>query len=151
VSTGDAGGVAAADPYDLERFVSAQDRGGTFEQALSELRAGRKTSHWMWFVFPQVAGLGQSPLSRTYAISGLAEAKAYLKHPVLGGRLRQAAGVVLAVPDSSAEQVFGGIDAQKLRSSMTLFLRASPGDDVFRQVLDRYFAGTADPATDQRL
>jgi uncharacterized protein (DUF1810 family) len=151
VTRGDAGQVAAADPYDLGRFVSAQDRGGIFQQAMSELRAGRKSSHWMWFVFPQVKGLGDSPVSRMYAISGLPEAKAYLEHPVLGPRLRQAADLVLAVPDRSAEQVFGGIDAQKLRSSMTLFLRASPDDDVFRAVLDRFFGGAADPATDQRL
>jgi uncharacterized protein (DUF1810 family) len=148
---GKADRVGPADPYDLGRFVTAQDRGGTFEQAMSELRAGRKSSHWMWFVFPQVSGLGHSPMSRTFAISGLAEAKAYLEHPVLGPRLRQAADLVLAVPDRSAEQVFGGIDAQKLHSSMTLFLRASPGDAVFRQVLDRFFGGAADGATDQRL
>jgi uncharacterized protein (DUF1810 family) len=151
MTRGDADPVGEADGYDLARFVAAQDRDGTFEQAMSELRAGRKSSHWMWFVFPQVKGLGHSPMSRAYAISGLAEAKAYLEHPVLGPRLRQAAELVLAVADRSAEQVFGGIDAQKLRSSTTLFLRASPDDDVFRQVLDRFFGGAADPATDQRL
>ena len=149
--TGEAGRPADADPYGLERFVSAQDDGGTFERALTELRAGRKASHWMWFVFPQVAGLGHSAMSRTYAITGLDEARAYFAHPVLGSRLKQAAEVVLEVPDRRAEQIFGGIDAQKLRSSMTLFLRACPGDDVFRRVLDRFFGGAADPATDQRL
>jgi uncharacterized protein (DUF1810 family) len=142
---------AAADPYRLERFVSAQDDGGTFDQAVSELRTGRKTSHWMWFVFPQVAGLGHSSLSRTYAISGLDEARAYLAHPVLGARLRQSAEAVLAVPDRTAEQVLGGIDAQKLRSSMTLFLRAAPGEDLFRRVLERFFDGVEDPATDRLL
>ena len=148
--TGD-DGRGAADPYRLQRFVSAQDDGGTFDQAMQELQSGRKTSHWMWFVFPQVAGLGHSSLSRTYAISGLDEAKAYLAHPVLGARLRQAAEVVLAVPERTAGQVFGGIDGQKLRSSMTLFLRAAPDDDLFRRVLDRFFDGIADTATDRLL
>lgn len=141
----------ASDVFGLERFASAQDDGDTFDRALSELQSGRKSSHWMWFVFPQVAGLGHSSLSRTYAISGLDEARAYLKHPVLGARLRQSAEVVLAVPDRTAEQVLGGIDAQKLRSSMTLFLRAAPDDHVFSRVLDRFFDGAADRATDQRL
>jgi len=149
--TGNTGHATAADPFRLQRFVSAQDDDGTFDQAMRELQAGRKTSHWMWFVFPQVAGLGHSPLSRTFAISGLDEAKAYLEHPVLGARLRQAAEVVLAIPERSADQVFGGIDAQKLRSSMTLFLRAVPGDDLFRRVLDRFFDGVADDATDRLL
>lgn len=147
----DAGRGAAPDVFGLERFVSAQDDGGTFDRAMSELRSGRKSSHWMWFVFPQVAGLGHRSLSRTYAISGLEEARAYLEHPVLGARLRLAAEVVLAVPDRTAEQVFGGIDAKKLRSSMTLFLRAAPDDDVFRRVLDRFFDGVADPTTDRLL
>lgn len=149
--TGGDANPGSADRYGLERFVSAQDNGGTFEQALSELRAGHKSSHWMWFVFPQVRGLGHSFPSRMYAISGLAEATAYLEHPLLGARLRQAAEVVLAIPGRTAEQVFGGIDAQKLRSSMTLFLRVAPDDDVFSRVLDRFFDGAADPATDQRL
>src|SRR6201994_4593576 len=109
------------DPYDLERFVAAQDSGSVFDTALAELRRGRKTSHWIWFVFPQIAGLGQSPTSRRYAISSLAEAQAYLAHPVLGPRLIECATVVRDLPGRSADEIFGGIDAIKLRSSMTLF------------------------------
>ena len=139
------------DPYDLERFVTAQNEGGTFDLALSELRNGRKTSHWMWFVFPQIAGLGQSPMSRRYAISSLAEAKAFLEHPILGPRLIESAAIVAHTEGRSAEQIFGSIDAQKLRSSMTLFLRAAPDEPVFSQVLEHYFDGQPDPATDQRL
>jgi uncharacterized protein (DUF1810 family) len=140
-----------ADPYNLQRFVDAQDAGGTYEQAIAELRRGRKTSHWMWFVFPQVAGLGQSPTSRTYAISSLAEARAYLAHPILGSRLLQCAALVCDAQGRSAEQIFGGIDALKLRSSMTLFRHADPTAQVFRQVLDHFFGGMPDSETEQRL
>ena len=136
---------------DLERFVTAQDDGGTYDAALAELRAGRKRSHWMWFVFPQIAGLGLSATSQRYAISGLEEARAYLAHPVLGPRLREVAAVVAGLPGHDAAAVFGSVDAQKLRSSMTLFARAAPGEPVFRQVLDRYFAGAEDEATTSRL
>src|SRR5689334_17279176 len=108
-----------SDTHDLERFVQAQDRGGTFDAALSELRRGRKTSHWMWFVFPQIAGLGRSPTARAYAISSLDEARAYLAHPVLGPRLVQSAEVLAGLQDRSARDIFGDIDAMKLRSSMT--------------------------------
>jgi uncharacterized protein (DUF1810 family) len=139
------------DPYNLQRFVAAQDAGGTYARAVEELRRGRKTSHWMWFVFPQIAGLGHSQMSRVYAISSLDEASAYLQHPVLGPRLRECAAIVAGLAAGSAEDVFGWIDAQKLRSSMTLFLRADPEDSVFRRVLDNYFDGRPDPATDQRL
>ena len=139
------------DPYDLRRFVAAQDAGRSYDQATAELRRGRKTSHWMWFVFPQITGLGQSPVSRMYAISGLAEAQAYLAHPVLGPRLVDCAAIVDGLSGRTAEQIFGGIDALKLRSSMTLFLRAAPDEPVFRQVLDQYFGGKADPATEQRI
>lgn len=139
------------DPYDLERFVTAQDEGGTYDRALAELKRGRKTSHWMWFVFPQLAGLGQSPTSRRYAITSLEEAQAYAAHPVLGPRLLECSAVVAATEAGSAEQVFGGIDAQKLHSSMTLFLRALPDEPVFGQVLDRFFDGAPDAATDVRL
>jgi uncharacterized protein (DUF1810 family) len=139
------------DPYDLERFVAAQDAGGTYDRAAAELRAGRKASHWMWFVFPQIAGLGYSPASRTYAISSLDEARAYLAHPVLGPRLIECAAILTRVPGRTAEQVFGEVDALKLCSSMTLFMHAAPGEPVFRQVLDRYFGGVADPATEQRI
>lgn len=137
--------------YDLERFVLAQNTGDTYPRALDELRGGRKESHWMWFVFPQIAGLGQSPTSRKYAISSLQEAQAYLAHPVLGTRLRECAGTVADLPGRDAVQVFGGIDARKLQSSMTLFLRANPEEPVFRQVLDHYFEGRPDPATDRLL
>jgi uncharacterized protein (DUF1810 family) len=139
------------DPYDLQRFVAAQDAGRSYDQAAAELRRGRKTSHWMWFVFPQVAGLGRSPVAQLYAISGLAEAQAYLAHPVLGPRLVECAAIVAGLSARTAEQVFGGIDALKLRSSMTLFLRAAPDQQAFRQVLDQYFGGEPDPATDHRL
>ena len=138
-------------PYDLQRFVAAQEAGRSYDQATAELRRGRKTSHWMWFVFPQITGLGQSPVSRIYAISGLAEAKAYLAHPVLGPRLVECAAIVSSLSGRTAEQIFGGIDALKLRSSMTLFLRAAPDEPVFRQVLDQYFGGKPDPATEQRI
>lgn len=140
-----------AEAFDLERFVAAQDNGGTYDGALAELRRGRKESHWMWFVFPQVAGLGRSPTARHYAIGSLAEARAYLAHPVLGPRLRECSAALLDVPGRSAVQILGGIDAQKLRSSMTLFHRADPDAEVFRQVLEKYYDGEADPATDSRL
>ncbi len=139
-----------SDGYDLARFVDAQDSGRTYEQALAELRAGRKTSHWMWFVFPQIAGLGHSGMAQRYAIGSLDEARAYLGHPVLGPRLVECAGAVAQHGDRSAEQIFGGIDAIKLRSSMTLFARADPDERVFAQVLELFFAAP-DPATEQRL
>ena len=139
------------DPYDLGRFVAAQDAGGTFQRAVAELRAGRKTSHWMWFVFPQIAGLGRSPAAVRFAIGSLGEAGAYLEHPVLDPRLAECAGIVLGVTGRTAEQIFGGIDAMKLRSSMTLFQRARPADPLFGQVLERYFGGQPDPATDRLL
>nr|WP_217500917.1 DUF1810 domain-containing protein [Arthrobacter sp. C9C5] len=139
------------DPFDLSRFVEAQDSAGTYQGALSELRAGSKHGHWMWFIFPQIAGLGQSPTSRKYAISSLDEARAYLHHPVLGARLLDCARAVLAVDGRSAEQIFGGIDARKLHSSSTLFLRAGPDEPVFQQLLDKYFGGVPDQATDRIL
>jgi uncharacterized protein (DUF1810 family) len=140
-----------SDPYDLQRFVDAQDRGGTYDGALAELRDGRKTSHWMWFVFPQIAGLGSSPMAQRYAISSLDEARAYLAHPVLGDRLRESARALTGLDTRSPDEVLGGIDAMKLRSSMTLFMRAAPDDPLFAQVLDQYFGGAADDATDARL
>jgi uncharacterized protein (DUF1810 family) len=139
------------DPFKLSRFVTAQDEHGTYDRALGELRAGRKTSHWMWFIFPQLDGLGMSSTSRFYAIRGLDEARAYFAHPVLGPRLVDSARIVAGVPDRSAEDVFGGIDARKLRSCMTLFHRAQPDEPVFGRVLARYFGGLADPATDRLL
>ena len=139
------------DPFDLERFVLAQEAGRTYQRALEELRNGEKQSHWMWFVFPQVAGLGQSPTSRKYAITSLAEAQAYLRHPLLGPRLVESANAVAAHTGLSAVRIFGGIDAQKLRSSMTLFLRAAPKEPAFQEVLNRYFDGSPDPTTDRLL
>jgi uncharacterized protein (DUF1810 family) len=140
-----------ADPFDLERFVAAQDAHATYDAAVAELRAGRKASHWMWFVFPQIAGLGMSQTSQLYAITSLAEATAYLDHPVLGPRLVLCAQILVGLGGDDAEWIFGDIDAQKLQSSMTLFLRAAPSVGVFAQVLDQYFNGIADPATDLLL
>jgi uncharacterized protein (DUF1810 family) len=120
-----------ADPYRLERFAQAQDAGGTYQRAVAELRAGRKVSHWMWFVFPQVAGLGFSAMSQRYAISGLTEARAYLNHPVLGPRLTECARIVAGTEDRTAGDIFGPVDAMKLRSSMTLFAAAAPEERVF--------------------
>jgi uncharacterized protein (DUF1810 family) len=137
------------DPHDLARFVAAQDEAGTYERALGELRGGRKRSHWMWFVFPQVAGLGRSPTAQRYAIASLEEARAYLAHPVLGARLREAAGALLEIHDRSATELLGEVDAVKLRSSMTLFARAAPEELLFQQVLDRYFEGRRDEATER--
>jgi uncharacterized protein (DUF1810 family) len=135
---------------DLGRFVAAQQ--DVYAGALAELRRGSKTGHWMWFVFPQVAGLGQSAMSRRYAIASLDEARAYLAHPVLGRRLRECADALLALgPADTAESVFGSIDARKLRSSMTLFARAAPDDARFRLVLARYFGGEFDALTDELL
>ena len=140
-----------SDPFELDRFVEAQDAGGTYGRALDELRHGHKRSHWMWFVFPQVAGLGRSATAQQFAVSGRDEAVAYLAHGVLGPRLRECAAAVAAAEASSAEQIFGGIDAVKLHSSMTLFHRAAPDEPLFAQVLDGYFGGAADDATDARL
>ncbi|MGY2745331.1 DUF1810 domain-containing protein [Pseudarthrobacter sp. O4] len=139
------------DPYDLERFITAQDEGGTYLQAVSELSGGFKRSHWMWFIFPQLAGLGHSPTARRYAISGLDEAKAYLRHPVLGPRLIGNAGAVAGIAGRTAGQIFGSTDERKLRSSMTLFLRADPKEPVFQRILDQYFEGLPDASTDQLL
>ena len=133
----------------LERFVEAQE--GVYPRALAELTAGSKASHWMWFVFPQIAGLGASPMAQRYAISGLDEARAYLRHPVLGPRLVAAATAALPHAKAGARRVFGSPDDLKFRSSMTLFAAADPAQPVFRQVLDAYFGGEADPATLQRL
>jgi uncharacterized protein (DUF1810 family) len=137
----------ADDPFELARFIDAQDEAGTYERAVAELRAGRKRSHWMWFVFPQLAGLGQSAMSRRYAISSLAEARAYVEHAVLGQRLVECTTVVATLAGTSAQDVFGAIDAVKLRSSMTLFARAASEDAPFRAVLVRYFDGAADVTT----
>lgn len=135
------------DPFDLARFRDAQDAGRTFDTALAELRGGQKRSHWMWFVFPQIAGLGQSPTAVHYAIASLDEARAYLADPVLGPRLHDAARAALEAPAASARALLGGIDAVKLRSAMTLFAHAAPEEALFRAVLDRWFDGEEDPET----
>ncbi|MBA2488885.1 MAG: DUF1810 domain-containing protein [Chloroflexi bacterium] len=135
--------------YDFDRYLVAQE--GVYDGVLVELRRGRKTGHWMWFIFPQVAGLGYSEMSRYFAIGSLDEARAYLAHPVLGARLRECAGVVLATTGRTAEEIFGSIDAKKLRSCMTLFHRAAPDEPAFAQVLDRRYEGVADDATDGLL
>ena len=138
-----------SDEHDLRRFVTAQE--GVYESALSELRAGRKTSHWMWFVFPQIAGLGRSATAQRYAIASLEEAEAYLAHPVLGPRLLECARTLTQLSGLSAEQIFGSVDAQKLKSSMTLFARAAPDEPLFRDVLARYFDGAEDQETLRRI
>jgi len=135
---------------DLERFVKAQDSAGTYQRAVAELRGGRKTTHWMWFIFPQLTGLGRSEMAQAYAISDLAEAQAYLAHPTLGPRLIECAEIVAAQQGRSAEQIFGGVDAIKLRSSMTLFAHAAPDQTIFQQVIDQYYDGQ-DPETERRL
>jgi uncharacterized protein (DUF1810 family) len=140
------------DPFNLRRFVEAQDDAAIYARALGELRDGRKRSHWIWFVFPQIAGLGSSPMSLAYAIRSLDEARAYLAHPTLGPRLHESCEALLANdPSLSAEQILGGIDAVKLRSSMTLFLRADPSESLYSAVLDRFFAGEVDPETDRLM
>jgi uncharacterized protein (DUF1810 family) len=132
------------DKYNLTRFVRAQDP--VYPRVVAELGAGRKASHWMWFAFPQLAGLGHSSMARQYAIASLDEARAYLAHPVLGARLRECAGLLLALPGSSAPAIFGGIDAMKLRSSMTLF-GAATAEPVFAEVLAKYYDGEPDAET----
>ncbi|HEX9116918.1 MAG TPA: DUF1810 domain-containing protein [Anaerolineae bacterium] len=134
-----------ADPFDLERFVSAQE--GVYGGALAELRSGRKRTHWMWFVFPQIDGLGHSPISKHYAIKNLAEARAYLDHPVLGPRLRECADAVLAVRGHSAAELFGYPDDLKLKSSMTLFAQVAERGSAFGRVLEKYFGGEQDANT----
>jgi uncharacterized protein (DUF1810 family) len=140
------------DPFNLQRFVEAQDDSAIYARALSELREGRKRSHWIWFVFPQVAGLGSSPMAQAYAIRSLDEARAFLGHPTLGPRLRESCEALLTNdPARGAEQILGGIDAIKVRSSMTLFARADPSELLCGEVLDRFYAGEVDPETERRL
>lgn len=136
---------------DLDRFVTAQHADGTYDRALSELRAGRKTSHWMWFVLPQLRGLGRSATARHFGLADRAEATAYAVHPVLGPRLQECATALLDLGEVSAESVLGPVDALKLRSSMTLFLRVDPDREVWAAVLERFFDGEPDPATDALL
>jgi uncharacterized protein (DUF1810 family) len=133
------------DPHNLLRFVQAQ--APVYQEVLAELREGHKRSHWMWFVFPQFAGLGHSPMAQRFAVASLDEARAYLAHPVLGARLRECARLVLAVQDRSIHYIFGSPDDLKFRSSMTLFNCAGPAEPVFQQCLQTYFAGHGDPQT----
>lgn len=137
------------DPFRLQRFVDAQ--AGVYEAALAELKAARKRTHWMWFVFPQVAGLGFSPMAQAYAISGLDEARAYLAHPMLGPRLLACTAAVNAAQGRSAHEIFGSPDDLKFRSSMTLFARAAPEEPAFRTALAKFFGGKEDPLTLERL
>ncbi|KQZ82054.1 calpastatin [Mesorhizobium sp. Root157] len=141
--------MGAGVSYDLDRFVRAQD--GVIAEVKSELRQGRKTSHWMWFVFPQIAGLGRSPMSQRFAIASLDEARAYLGHPVLGRRLKECVAILLDLEDSPAHGIFGSPDDMKLRSSLTLFSRAAPDEPLFDQALARFFDGEPDKATLERL
>lgn len=137
--------MSRQDPFDLQRFVEAQDP--VFDQVLGELQAGSKRSHWMWFVFPQVQGLGHSAMARRYAVSGVAEAQAYLRHDVLGPRLRESVEALLAHPDKSALQMLGHPDDLKLRSSLTLFAAIEPAGSVFHQALEQFFDGRPDEKT----
>lgn len=137
------------DPFDLRRFVRAQD--AVIDDVFQELRAGVKRSHWMWFVFPQIAGLGRSAMAQRYAISSLEEARAYLAHPVLGQRLRECCELVRAVEGHPIGEIFGAPDDLKFWSSMTLFAAADPSEAVFRACLQKYFAGRADPGTLSRI
>jgi uncharacterized protein (DUF1810 family) len=133
------------DPFNLERFLRAQD--SEFEDAISELRQGCKRGHWMWFIFPQLRGLGRSSSADYYGISSRAEAEAYLKHPILGRRLSECATLVNLVEGRSIEAIFGGIDSKKFRSSMTLFAGIGPDQEIFERALEKYFSGRADPLT----
>ena len=137
------------DPFNLQRFVDAQEP--VFEQVCAELRRGRKTTHWMWFVFPQIAGLGRSRLATEFAIASLDEAAAYLNHPILGPRLRECTRLVNLIEGSEIGQIFGQPDDMKFRSCMTLFADATEDNQVFRDAVQKYFAGEYDPATLERL
>jgi len=132
------------DPFDLARFLKAQ--ASTYREALAEIRSGHKRSHWMWFIFPQFTGLGHSPMAQLYAIGSIAEARAYLADPVLGARYRECVASLQALPATTAERVFGGIDAMKLKSSLTLFDQAGP-EPLFSEAIDRWFDGQRDNAT----
>jgi uncharacterized protein (DUF1810 family) len=137
------------DPYNLDRFVNAQNP--VYDQVCSELRNGRKTSHWMWFIFPQIRGLGSSEVSIKYSISSLEEARAYLAHAILGPRLRECTRLVNRIESLSAEDIFGSTDAMKFRSSITLFANATADNQVFMDALQKYFGGKFDPLTMERL
>jgi uncharacterized protein (DUF1810 family) len=142
-------GVDSGVRFDLERFVDAQ--AGVYERVCGELRAGRKQSHWIWFVFPQIRGLGSSEMAVRYAISSLEEAKAYLRHDVLGVRLRECAGILIGVQGRTVEEIFGYPDDLKFHSSMTLFAKAAEEEGVFQEALGKYFGGAMDGGTLERL
>jgi uncharacterized protein (DUF1810 family) len=137
-----------AQPEGLDRFIDAQR--AVYDDVVRELRTGRKLTHWMWFIFPQIAGLGRSATAQRYAIESIDEARDYLRHPVLGPRLRECTSNLLEAEERTAEQVLGVVDAMKLRSSMTLFHRAAPADPLFSAALDQFFGGQPDPETDER-
>ena len=138
-----------ATDFNLERFVEAQN--GVYDTALAELRAGRKRTHWMWFIFPQIEGLGHSAMAQRYAIRSADEAAAYLAHPVLGPRLRTCAAAVASHDDRGVDEIFGHPDNLKFHSSMTLFADVAPDEAIFQACLDQFFDGRADPATLERL
>ena len=142
-------GTKENDPYHLQRFVDAQNP--VFAQVCSELRAGRKRSHWIWFIFPQIRGLGDSPLAQEFAITSLEEAQAYLDHPILGARLRECCQLVNLVEGRSIEEIFGYPDDLKFRSSLTLFAHAASDNQIFKEALEKYFNGEDDPLTLERL
>jgi uncharacterized protein (DUF1810 family) len=137
------------DPFDLARFVEAQD--GVYPRVLNELKAGRKRSHWMWFIFPQIRGLGASPMAKRFAICGREEAEAYLAHPVLGPRLRECTKLLIGAPHRSIESILGHPDDLKFRSSMTLFARTAADNADFTAALDKFYGGAFDPLTLERL
>ncbi|HME85151.1 MAG TPA: DUF1810 domain-containing protein [Roseiarcus sp.] len=137
------------DPFNLQRFVEAQ--APVYHEVCRELRAGRKESHWMWYIFPQIAGLGESPTSVRFAISSLDEASSYLAHRILGPRLRECAKLALNVEGKTARQIFGPVDEMKFRSSMTLFAKAAPDEPLFAKCLEKFFGGRPDPATLEKL
>ena len=138
-----------SDPYDLQRFVDAQNP--VFDQVLSELRAGHKRSHWMWFIFPQIRGLGASPMASRFAISSIAEARAYLDHPILGPRLRECTRLVTEIEGRTIAEIFGYPDGLKFRSSMTLFAHATPDNQIFTDAIAKYFPEGDDPLTLKRM
>lgn len=141
--------TTSADPFNLQRFLDAQ--ASIYDRVLAELRSGEKQTHWMWFIFPQIAGLGSSSTARFYAISSVAEADTFLRHPVLGARLKECTELVLHVSGKTAFDVFGSPDDVKFRSCMTLFDRVAPNDGLFDRVLAKYFNGERDPRTLQLL
>jgi uncharacterized protein (DUF1810 family) len=138
-----------AEGFDLQRFIDAQ--APVYGRVCGELRNGRKQSHWMWFIFPQIAGLGHSPMAQRYAISSLAEAKAYLEHPILGPRLRECTRLVLSIEGRSAREILGAPDDMKFRSCLTLFAHAAPEEPLFHDALRKYFCGAFDPLTVEKL